>query len=347
MNSQKIKLFTDSTIIPAGMVHTFLLIPFLGNYAESLDDPDKGRFDELQKKGTDFYVLTENPEEAHFFLLPFGYSFENKHVETIETFLKKARQFSKTTLIFFNSDDDRPIEHTHVLVFRTSLNKSTKKVYEFALPGWSLDFKNYFKEQTVSALTPTSKPNVSYCGYVDYERENVITYLKNIFFKSKADNESLAKSIRGKACRIFKKNKSIHASFIIRNGFWAPGIDNKHQARLEYAHNMINSLYAIATRGGGNFSYRFYEIVSCGRIPVFINTNSVLPFEEDVNYNNHVVWIEKADLDSIDKSLIAFHQNKSPDQLVALQHANRTLYEQRLSPMGFFMSLHNQLKKLT
>lgn len=346
MSVNKIKLYTELSIIPDGLTHTFLLIPFLGDYPVGSDDPDVGRFEELKQNGSLFYALSDEPKEAHFFLLPFGYSFQEEHQTIIKAFLKKAEQHAKKTLLFYNSDDDQSINHHNVLVYRTSLNKSSKKPYEYALPGWSLDFRFHYKEQRVVALEPGGLPGVSYCGYINTETKSLKSYVKKILGLARDTNETKAKELRGKVCRVLQSNKRIKTDFIIRLGFWAQGINNKQQARLEYVNNLMHSVYAIAARGGGNFSYRFYEILSCGRIPLFINTDSVLPFEQEIDYKKHLMWVEEKEIKRCDKLLLEFHQHHTAEELKALQLANRELYETHLSPLGFFKSLHRHLMKL-
>jgi hypothetical protein len=338
----KIKLYTEKQIIPEGVPYTFMLIPFWGIYSESPTDPDAGRFLELKEKGTELYELVEEPSKADYFLLPFGYSFDAQQQKVIRSFLDKAKAHNKKTLIFYNADDDTKISHDHVIVFRTSFNASTKNPYEYALPGWSIDFKTYFKDGKITYWPKDDRPTVSYCGYVDDTGDSFVASLKRMF-KSKTDHESVAEAIRGKACRVLSRNKKIWSRFIIRNGFWAGGIADKSGARKEYANNIINSTYALVTRGGGNFSYRLYEVLSCGRIPLFIYTDSVLPFENDINWKKHMVWLDVKDCGKIDSILLDFNSKIQDDELKKLQMSNRKLYEEYLSPHGFFRHLHKKL----
>ena len=56
--------------------------------------------------------------------------------------------------------------------------------------------------------------------------------------------------------------------------------DAQLQARTGYVENLVASDYVLCARGAGNFSYRLYETLSCGRIPVFVDTDCVLPHED-------------------------------------------------------------------
>ena len=46
------------------------------------------------------------------------------------------------------------------------------------------------------------------------------------------------------------------------------------------------SLFTFCYRGAGNFSYRFYETLMMGRIPILVNTDCVFPFEDKVDINS-------------------------------------------------------------
>lgn len=324
-----------------------MLIPFLGKYAETSNDPDFGRFNEWESAGKELFEIVTDPVESDFFLLPFGYSFSEQHQKITDQFLNKAKQYSKKTLIFYNSDDDTIIDRPNTFVFRTSLNKSLKLSNEFALPGWSVDFANYFPDKNISYLSKEMKPSISYCGYVGNHQKSLTRSIKSFLSKGTVTTESNARILRGLACDRLMKNKNVQAQFIIRDGFWATGIEDKIAARREYANNMISSMYAIVVRGAGNFSYRLFEVLSCGRIPVFINTDSVLPFDDVINWKNHLVWIEEKDADKVDKRLVDFHHSKTNEELIQLQKSNRELYLQFISPLGFFRTLPGYIKTLS
>ncbi len=337
---QVLKIYTDTTILPKSNIHTYMLFPKLGNYLKNPADPDSKRFDEFCLEAEHYYIFVDSPEESNYFLLPFGFSFEASYQKLMNAFLEKAKAYNKKTLLFYNSDDDTDIVIENTILLRTSYYKSKQNASIQALPGWSVDFINYFENKTFSTIPYQISPSVSYCGYIDYEKQSLKSIIKSIIKKEPFSYELMAKKIRGKACRTIKANPSITSNFIIRNGFWAAGIDDKNKARTEYAANLISSLYAIATRGGGNFSYRLFEILSCGRIPVFINTDSILPFDSIINWKEHLVWVEEEELHKIDQIVLSFHKSKTADELIKIQESNRKLYTEYISPNGFFKHLH-------
>ena len=76
---------------------------------------------------------------------------------------------------------------------------------------------------------------------------------------------------------------ALTTNYILRSKYRA-GVSREkdpfHPSRLEFVNNILGSDYTVCMRGGGNFSVRFYETLSLGRIPVFIDTDCLLPWHE-------------------------------------------------------------------
>ncbi len=338
-----LKIYSSKEWLAEGSKLVLMLTPYWGANHENTLDPDYGRFDDYLKNGKEIFELTNDIKKADIAVYPQEYTGPSSlgHLREIASL---AKSHVKKLLVFYNADDDAAIPVENCLIFRTSFYKSKQQANEWALTGWSLDFLNYFPDQKWKAIEPQNSPSVSYCGYVDYETRGFKDTIKAKLKPALDSHEERAKTTRGVACRKLKRNSNIKTNFIIMKGFWAHGIDDKIAARKQYAENMMTSLYGIATRGGGNFSYRLYELLSCGRIPIFINTDSVLPFDTLIDWKEHVVWVEKKDLGSIDKILLDFHRSKSMEDLEQIQINNRKLYETHISPIGFHKTLAGFLK---
>ena len=79
----------------------------------------------------------------------------------------------------------------------------------------------------------------------------------------------------------------------------------------------------LCARGRGNFSYRLYETLCSGRIPVFIDTDCVLPFEDVIDWRSLCVWVPEAEVDQVAERVADFHARLSPVELPELQVAVR------------------------
>ena len=91
------------------------------------------------------------------------------------------------------------------------------------------------------SLSKSNKPIVGFCGLNSKYRQNLINLLNN--------------------------NDNIQTNFIVRNKFWG---GNPHDEQLveDFRQNIEQSHFTICNRGTGNFSMRFYQVLSCGRIGV-------------------------------------------------------------------------------
>jgi hypothetical protein len=115
--------------------------------------------------------------------------------------------------------------------------------------------------------------------------------------------------------------------------------DRMQTARREYVQNIVDSDYVLCARGAGNFSYRLYETLSCGRIPVFVDTDCVLPLEDEIDWRALCVWVDARGVDTIGKRVRSFHERLSPEAFIELQRRARATWEEFLSPLGFVRSL--------
>jgi hypothetical protein len=104
--------------------------------------------------------------------------------------------------------------------------------------------------------------------------------------------------------------------------------------------SIVDSDYVLCARGIGNWSYRLYETLSLGRIPVFIDTDCVLPYDFAINWRDYCVWITRSEVSTIGERVAEFHESLSENDFVERQHACRKLWEDYVSPQGFFSNLY-------
>jgi hypothetical protein len=95
----------------------------------------------------------------------------------------------------------------------------------------------------------------------------------------------------------------------------------------------------------GNFSYRLYETFMMGRIPIFINTDCVLPYWDEIEKHNFGLMINEEDIISKKINLIETikkYYNDNKDSLTDIQKNNRCLWEKYWSPYGFIENFDTQ-----
>jgi hypothetical protein len=191
--------------------------------------------------------------------------------------------------------------------------------------------------QRIMPRDKSDKPSVGFCGFVSNPLMRAV--YRAMGRTRKAD--SLA--FRASVLRALRKDKQITPNFIARQAYWAGtrgrfhlSIAKQYKPRQAFWNNVIESDYTVCMRGAGNFSYRFYEVLAAGRIPLFINTHCVLPFEDEIDWREHCVWVEESEIDYAGEILMNFHSRLSRRQFRQLQISNRRLWERKLSPLAFY-----------
>ena len=84
--------------------------------------------------------------------------------------------------------------------------------------------------------------------------------------------------LREELLKAFKKDTNLNTHIIVRRK--ESHFISRKQYRFEYWNNMLSAPFTLCVRGNGNFSVRFYETLALGRIPVFYNSDCVLPLDK-------------------------------------------------------------------
>ena len=228
----------------------------------------------------------------------------------INNFLKRQHELnSKDNIVIFIVDDyEGMIEsYKNQIILRTSLNSNHRLKNEIVLP--------YIWECSNTRFQPLPKsdlPIVSFCGIATKYRIGLITKIKN--------------------------NHQIRDNFILRQHFWGGNPHNK-QIIKDFNDNIEQSHFVICNRGAGNFSMRLYQTLAFGRIPLLLNTNMILPFEDIIDYNNTFI-IGNNENEIIEKLLLWW---KTKD-IVEMQNKCYELYETFFKKTKYVSHLYNEIQ---
>ncbi|WP_319421887.1 exostosin domain-containing protein [Pleurocapsa sp. FMAR1] len=368
----KLKIFSNRNYLlektlPATLKYVPIFAPFWGELSEDPKHFKKGRFQKLTEKGHSFLEMT-SLEECDLAIFPYHWHLLGSNEEVYNLarqFIKKAQQLGKPVAIFFHGDwkYDENIENT--IVFYTSSFQSRRKQNEFAMPEWTTDFIDQKFEGRISIRDKQTKPKVGFCGYAPPLGLPFGFKKIKAFVRLTGDMVGLSEKFYAKtghtnrviALSNLAKSSLIETKFITRQHFAfaskalqgssleAEKIKMAQKLRMEYFQNMIDSDYVVCCSGYENYSIRLYETLSCGRIPVFINTDCVLPYDFAIDWKKYCVWVDQSELSSIAEKIVDFHNNLSAEEFVNLQHRCRELWEQLISPEGFFSNLYRHLEQ--
>jgi hypothetical protein len=323
------RLFTSRAWVErAEYVH--LLWPAWG--ASHWRDRYHDLFGDFLAHGRDFFTLTDDPETADYFLPPCGWQ-EGGAPQAIRM-AELATRHRKPMLVFFNSDSDEPIPFDDAVVFRTSMKASASRPNEQAWPAWTCDVLRTYGEGRLASRAKSQRPTVGYCGYVDYR--NTFERVQRTIRGQIAPWARL----RGEAVRTLAAAREIDCRFVLRRRF---GGHAGATAREEYARNLLECDYALVARGRGNFSFRLYEAMSAGAIPVFLDTDCRLPFDDVIPYRELFVWVPAKDVTRVSEYILTFDARHDSDSLFTHRREVRRVFEQYIAPLAFHVKLSRML----
>jgi len=355
----KLKIHTDLTLLDKGEP-VELLIPFIGNFdnENKLDSIRNGRFDKYLSKGKEFLELT-NIEECDVCLLPIFYdvtSNQKKFESSIAPFIEKVENSGKKILIFVGHDVLKiNINVNKAIIFNSAISKSKQPANVHPWPHFFEDFLEKYSDGNIHTRFKGEKAVVGFCGYapplnIKMGREKVVSVLKlwaNYAGLLQKYPHKISHSYRARAIIGLQKSNKIIQNFRLKSNFaFGPsGLntgntgESNDDFRKKFVENILESDYTLSIRGLGNNSVRFFETLCCGRIPVFVNTDSTLPFDNLIDWKSLCIWIEEEDIDRIADIVAEFHANISADEFAELQLKARKIWEDYLSPTGFFNKL--------
>jgi hypothetical protein len=250
--------------------------------------------------------------ECHYILsakIPWGIDYKDGDVQEILKSYIKAQHINKKVLIFLISDSSSSYEiPENVYLFRTSLYKTKQQRNEFVLPFvW-----DSLLERDILPFEKTKYPIVGFCG-----------------LNNKIRHETMVRLLE---C------EEIAYNFIIREHFWG-GKPNDPELINDYINNIANSHFTLCNRGEGNFSIRFYQVLSAGRIPVFIDTDMKLPFENEINWKD--ISVSAKDNDELVANILDFYKTKDLD---VVYKECRRIYTEFFSTERYFQIILSKIE---
>ena len=361
-----LKIWTDFGLenLSNGNGFVELLVPFRGQTDfETNSDLNAlaGRYDELEKYGPRHLELTAL-EEADVAVFPISYPLDGLSPQmeaAVAEFARKVEKVGKRTLVFTGSDHDiidfklpRPI------VFHKSLYASRRRPFEFGITEYTEDLVARSGLSEPAWRHKSARPSIGFCGFAPplglaWSVPKVKAWMRlllNYAGQMRRRPSRSAHSYRARALLGLLRQKKVATDFLIRNKFAFAGIYGQLQPggtpeaaevmRAEYIDNILRNDYNLCVRGIANDSIRLFETLCCGRVPVLVNTDCVLPYDANIDWKKHVVWVEERDIDKIAEIVAVFHEKLSEQEFIELQKSNRELWKEYLSPLGFIKNIH-------
>lgn len=314
-----------------GLPHVEILNPHLGASKLAHDRWSDHAFDALSLP---LFELAHTPEEADFLLIPHNYNLVKNKKEYLHVFEKAAESAGKKIIVIFPGDSNEEVLLSHAIVFRNSQYRASLRSNEIIMPAYTEDLGK-------SGIVTRKKgklPVVGFCGWAHTSTltQKIKLIVKNIFV-------SLPKKkglwYREKILTLLPKDKQVQTNFIIRSSY--SGNEKtislpKDQARREYVANIVQSDYTLCVKGDGNFSIRFYEVLSLGRTPLYVDTDTVLPLEDVVSYDTFIVRVPHASWQHVGRIAHEAFEKMSDSDYELRQKQAREAFEKYLRADSFF-----------
>ena len=307
------------------------------------------------KKIIDSVNSNERSSYTHgMFIFPYTYKTILNNFEILNYLKDVAKLIKGFVFVEYWDDDTQVCQNFNIqnlLILRTSAYKSRRKKYEIIMPSWSLYKGRYLKKKYNSKKKfAFKKPySISFCGnlnnnYFEIIKSLMVSKFLEFFYKNykfkKRYNYHFARYIRGYSSRLIMFNKNLNFNIRKHEKFYS-GIDlndpkQRISADLLFFSNLIFSDFGLVIRGMGNFSYRLYEVMEIGCIPVIIYTDFELPLSEYSFWDNNALLIPTREISKIDEYIESFLLKNSGN-------ANPSkIYRDYLSPYSFLSQIYNK-----
>ena len=327
------------------------------------DERPHGERVEVYGKWIDLFSLLGAPEGCDIATLPMKWNHYVDHDE-----IDAAIEFARTVppdlpLVVFSGGDwvarlPPELEHAHLL--QVSGYRSRQRTQDVALAPFFADIVSLELDDCEimpSALGET--PRVGFCGQSGGSALVELVRTARCYQRRLAWALGLRKwepapfehvGLRVRALDLLERARGIETVFVRRDRYQGGAADEaeKGRQRREFLDTILESDYTLCVRGSGNYSLRFFEALCLGRIPVLLDTDCLLPFSDQIDWDAHCVrvpWASPGDERALPETLREFHTRHSRDELAAMQMANRQLWLDHLSRDGVYESLHRHYSK--
>lgn len=298
--------------------------------------------------------FTEDIADSSLVVLPMSWNYYRRQskIPLAMALVQRAATDRKKVLSWTNGDFGVKVPPAENLtVLRQSGYRSRLPASHQGMPVFFGDpLKRFYDRDTIFLREKGDKPVIGFCGQAKgtlqkYALDVSRTFWRNAQYylgRSPNDPQNVYPSTlrRARILEAIEKDKRLAPNFIKRSQYRA-GADTpetRRQTALEFYDNMVQSDYILCVRGGGNFSVRLYETLAMGRIPVFVNTDCLLPLRENISWKKHVVWVEQKEISRLPEIIEQFHTSLSDQAFIQIQQENREIWAKQLTLGAFYKS---------
>jgi hypothetical protein len=350
---QPLKIYADRSHYRAE--HRGLLASILRPYWKDFPFTDEERARDYGQQVRQ-YLIVDSPDEADIGVLPMHWVhyYQTGTLAQAVAFINSVKAKGKPVVTENSGDYSVPLPVDDVYLFQANCYKSRRHPHEYALPVFIRDLLQELGEEAISIHPRHETPLIGFCGQaydpmwrkavkpLSIAYRNLKFHLKLTHFEPHALYPPTF--LRSRVLSILEQSDKVRTNFVKRMYYRGGNEKSKEQLRQEFLNNIQDTDYTICIRGTGNFSQRLYEVLALGRIPIFIDTDSILPFDDVIDWRSHCIWVKPAELELLPEKVSEFHNALDASEFADLQRRCRELWEDRLSFSGFFTHFGEHLE---
>lgn len=355
MKDAPLKLYVDKKSLSEDYAYSPLLFPFWK------EDPAlkvlRPTFFKTAQFDKSCYALVDEVRDADLTFLPYNYWFlKRRDPRFLNKLIEGLLALKKPILIDAYGDSMDQIDVPQSFILRLGQYRSRLKPNDIIMPTFTEDLlESYFGGRMVLRKKETI-PLIGFAGWVEtpfykYPRMHLRDLgLRFLGFFDERFN-LLRKGVfwRKKAVKVLEGSPFVRTSFIKRSfysGHTKTAEGDIESLRHDFVENIVNCDYVLDVRGDANQSTRFYEALSMGRVPVFVDTERVMPLEDILRYRDFCLFVDYREIRNLDKIIVDFHRSISDDKFQEMQKKARNAFENYLRIDKFSKYLFGKLKAL-
>jgi len=337
MNKEKIIFYINPQLKVKDVAHIPLLYPFWGVPLTDRSPYNKELFSKYNFD-TQYYDIADAIEDADFVLIPYPYNkLKKKHPELIVAFVKEAHDNNKPILIDGVGDIELPIDIKDAYILRYGGYRFENDKYRIQIPPYADDLLALHYSGNHTLRDKQEVPTVGFAGWSSLSRKQ---YFKNAikelpyqvkgFFNKKYQACRKGVTFRAQAIKLLEKSDKVNTKFLKRSSYSAhtkTAEKPMEELRKEFIENIYNNDYTLNVRGDANASARLFETLALGRIPLFVDTECILPLSDIIDYKSFCFIIDFREIKNIGEKLREFHNAISNEEFKQMQRRARGAYE--------------------
>ena len=354
---KKINVYTAKNHSDKNMWLKFLIHPIKSYWGDGTKDWKIYESEFLFYKKYFKLSLDVKNSDAAFLPLTLNYYVKMDKLHIAKDFIFKSKGNNLKTYIWVEGDHEiNFMKYDKDCIFIKYFGyKSDLMRNEIIKPGdLKKDLLFSYSDSEVNIRKKNKIPVVGFDGLANYPNQKIFyLILKNLLSKvmyqfnlTKINRDHVFPKFltRKKILNSLKKGKNIKTNFNMRSTFAVGSLGLNKQSRSEFIKNILSSDYTLCYRGSGNYSLRFYETLCLGRIPLFINTDCKLPFENHIDWRDVCLWVEFKDITYLSDIILDYHNSLSEKRFIEKQVYCREIWVKYLSKDGFSEQFYNYLK---